>query len=498
MNLICFDNVNAQLKFTDRSAFSAAYNALKFMVPGHKFMPAYRNGTWDGYISLFKKTNSTFPTGLIPLVAKAIEKKGLSVAYQDARDLSRDMKMPKDKDIENCLNGKTLRDYQIKSVKTVIKQKNGIIHAATGSGKTVIAAGFVRLARDAGLKCLFLVNKKELLYQTQDSFVSAGIPTTVIGDGKREYSDCCCATLQTLYLGLPVKKKGRYEIVDGKKAWVPATNRPGNPDIMNYLKSVDVVILDECHNGTSESVLTTMQHCPNALYRIGMTATPLMKSFQDDLKLMAITGDIISRITMKDLIDRGLLAQPYVKLIKINEPILPRTVPYGRAYKLGVVQNNHRNNLIIQEALDLAKDGKTILILVAQIQHGKILSGILSDYPGLKHKFIHGSKSKEIRREAIDLLKNEKINILISSTIADEGLDIPTVSAVILAGSGKSNIKLYQRIGRGMRPKEGENFTFIVDFIDLSQKHLAKHSLARYEILRDEPGFIIVENFSRI
>ena len=481
MNVICFDNINAKLVFTDRTAFSAAYNALKFKVPGSHFMPGVRNGTWDGYLSLFKKTNSTFPTGLIPLVKNAIEQKGLSVSFEDLRELKRTIKKKSTEEIENRLKIKTLRDYQAKAVETLIDQKNGIIHAATGSGKTVIAAGFIAQALDSGLRCLFLVNKKELLYQTQDSFIKEGVPTTIIGDGRREYSDCCCATLQTLYMGLPTKKR-----------------KKSNPDIISYLKTVDVVFLDECHNGTSESVLAVMQHCPNALYRIGMTATPLMKGWMDDLKLMAITGDIICRVTMKDLIDRGLLSQPYVKLIKINAPVLPRTIPYARAYKLGVVQNSFRNSLIIEEATKLAQDKKTVLILVAQINHGKALSALLSVYPGLKHKFIHGSKSNEIRKEAIDLLRNEKINILISSTIADEGLDIPTVSAVVLAGSGKSNIKLYQRIGRGMRPKKGENHTFIVDFIDLTQKHLAKHSLARFKIIKEEPGFIIINDYSDV
>ena len=135
---------------------------------------------------------------------------------------------------------------------------------------------------------------------------------------------------------------------------------------------------------------------------------------------------------------------------------------------------------------------------MSQIRHGKYLLSRLGFYSGLKVKFIHGSKGKDFRKGAIEQFRNENLNILIASTIADKGLDIPAVNSVILGGSGKSVIKVYQRIGRGTRPKKGENFTCIVDFIDLSQRHLAKHSLSRYKALKSEPGFKIVESWDEI
>lgn len=363
------------------------------------------------------------------------------------------------------------------------------------SGKTIISAGFVKYAIEKGLRVLFLTNKKELLYQTQKAYQKAGMHPTLIGDGTKDFSQLAIGMVQTLFLGLPVKRPGKFVMVKGKKTWQKPVQRPGKPEVLAYLNNVDVIVLDEAHGGSSESVQAICNKCVNSIYRIGLTATPLMKGWMDDLRLMAITGDIIKRITLQDLIDRRLLAQPYIKHIKINNPMLPQYMPYARAYKAGVVQNSWRNQVVVNEAAQLAARGMTVLVLVTQINHGNRLMDEFEEYPGLKAQFIHGSKDKGARDRAVERLQNKEIDVLVSSTITDEGVDIPAVSAVILAGGGKSSIKQYQRIGRGMRPKPGDNSVYIVDFIDLTNKHLARHSLERFKTIRDEPAFIRVDDF---
>ncbi len=263
------------------------------------------------------------------------------------------------------------------------------------------------------------------------------------------------------------------------------------------------VLVHNCHNGDATSFEQTFAACTNAFYRFGLTATPLMKGIESDIKLMCITGDVIYRITLKDLIDRGLLAQPYIKLVKITTPNLfkdpkGRTINYQSAYKYGVTENDRRNELVVQETLELAAAGETVLILISKINHGKRLQAMFKPYTHLKTRFIHGSKSDEERDTALKELEAGKYNVLISSTITDEGVDIPNISAVVLAGGMKSTIKLYQRIGRAMRPKKGLNRCLVIDFVDLTNKHLAKHSMSRLEVFKSEPGFIIVPDFKTL
>jgi len=72
------------------------------------------------------------------------------------------------------------------------------------------------------------------------------------------------------------------------------------------------------------------------------------------------------------------------------------------------------------------------------------------------------------------------------NTIADEGLDIPSLSALIMAGGGKSPTRAKQRVGRVIR--KGSPFALVYDFIDLG-KWTKKHSRARINILQEEPEF---------
>jgi superfamily II DNA or RNA helicase len=498
MNVIEFDNTRAKLHFDGRAAVNAAFDALKYKIPGSEFTPKFKEGHWDGFVSMYNRLNSTFPTGVMFLVVGALREKGLAVSFDDKRDKSRTLPPVGDHSIETILKGFTLRDYQVQAVQAILAHRNGIIQSPTGSGKTLIAAAFIKYCLRHRLRVLFLTNQTELLYQTQAALEKGGMAPTLIGDGLKDFSPLCVGMVQTLFMGLPVSRPGKFTRVDGRKQWQPATSRPGKPEVIAYLNDVDVIVLDEAHGGSSESVQAICNRCVSSQYRIGLTATPLMKTWMDDLRLIAITGDIIKRITLQDLIDRGLLAQPYIKHIRISAPLLNRSLPWSKAYAAGIVNNSLRNAQVEREAVTLAAAGCTVLILVTQVQHGRILQNRLAAYGGLRVKYIHGAKTKGDRDEAIGMLKNKEIDILISSTIVDQGVDIPAVSAVILAGSGKSTIKMYQRIGRGMRPKSGDNSVYIVDFIDLTQRHLTKHSLERFKVVQAEPAFIRVDDFSKI
>ena len=77
---------------------------------------------------------------------------------------------------------------------------------------------------------------------------------------------------------------------------------------------------------------------------------------------------------------------------------------------------------------------------------------------------------------------------LIATTLADEGLDIPSLDCLILAGGGKSATRAYQRIGRALRPAPDKEEAAILDFFDRAP-YLQEHSLERLRLYRHEPAF---------
>ena len=81
-----------------------------------------------------------------------------------------------------------------------------------------------------------------------------------------------------------------------------------------------------------------------------------------------------------------------------------------------------------------------------------------------------------------------KVDLILASTVYDQGINLPGLDALILAGGGKSTAKALQRVGRVIRGNAGKTNAIIIDTFD--QTHfLRKHSYARWEIYNTETAF---------
>jgi superfamily II DNA or RNA helicase len=162
---------------------------------------------------------------------------------------------------------------------------------------------------------------------------------------------------------------------------------------------------------------------------------------------------------------------------------------YQEIYNNYVVENEERNQKIVDAARQLVQAGRRVLILIVRKNHGKILQEMLET--DLTVASLDGSNKTEDRLEAIRAMRAGEVNVLIASKIFDQGVDIPELDALILAGSGKSTGRALQRIGRVIRtgPKSKKD-AVVVDFYD-NCKYLRDHSRSRYKIYSTEPEFRI-------
>ncbi|MGF0150985.1 helicase-related protein [Acinetobacter baumannii] len=72
---------------------------------------------------------------------------------------------------------------------------------------------------------------------------------------------------------------------------------------------------------------------------------------------------------------------------------------------------------------------------------------------GLRARYIRGEDNRENVNLRSPNLPNKDIDVLIGTTILDVGVDVPAVGLIILAGGGKAEVALRQRIGRGLRAR---------------------------------------------
>ena len=501
MTHIIMTNTGAKLLGADAQAVSIASDILSYDVEGQTYNAGFRAGTWNGKKSFLRMPDMIFEAGFVPLVRRALAENGYPVTVHDRREHVEalgpaiDLGSPTGHDdggfaeYAGYLDGISLRDFQARIVEDFTAEKRGVIQVATGGGKTEIG---IAITKRIGRATLFLTHKLDLVRQTRERYRKRlGKNVGMISEGEWFPAEITVATVQTIMSHL--KKEPEK--------------------VLAFLRSIELLIVDEAHRSSGDSFVKIISECTNAYYRASLTATPLMKGKrEDDLKLIASSGNIICKITNRELIERGILAQPSFSFIEVpafewNEKQAKKSAGsttgalYQLAYKVGIVENELRNRMIVRESLRLASEGRKTVILVQREQHGEILNRMMRE-AGLKSRWVFGKNGADEREEALADLRSGAINPLISSTILDEGLDCDAISAVILAGGGKSKISLFQRVGRSVRKKKGEeldllgNTARIIDFVDTGQKILMKHSAMRYKAVRDEEGWI-VENLVR-
>lgn len=409
---------------------------------GFYHMPKYRSGMWDGYISLMKGLRE-FPTGLLPEVIRAIEKKGWTVNIID------NTKILTSKSItEDCLHGITLRDYQVAAAETLVKARRGVASMATNSGKTEVMAA-VLWSLDLP-KSLILVHRKELMYQTARRLEKRlNCKVGIIGDGVKSKKNITVAMIQTL---------AKDSLVD--------------------FSDNEVIISDECHHISSNQMMDILFRIPGS-YRYGFSGTPLKYDQLSDMKLAAATGGILYETSNAYLIEQGYSAVPVVYMNVVESfDRLDWEMDYQDAYTKLIVNNEERNKIIVS----LAKRAKGIvLILVNRIDHGNILKELLPE-----SVFVTGEDTSEFRNGILDEMRDGGSKVYIATPIYDEGVDVPSVDTIILAAGGKSHIKVLQRIGRGLRKKERENILTVHDFLDDTNMHLFGHSQERIETYSEQ------------
>ena len=220
-------------------------------------------------------------------------------------------------------------------------------------------------------------------------------------------------------------------------------------------------------------------------YRFGFSGTPLKYSDLPDMKLIGATGEVVVDISNDYLITSGYSAKPVINIHIIEDKDDTNwDMDYHSAYTQLIVHNDKRNELIS----NIAKQSYGVtLLLVTQIEHGKLLEEMIPN-----SVFVHGSEDMNVRRSVLEMMRESNARVYIASPIFDEGIDVPSIDTLILAAGGKSNIKVLQRVGRGLRVKENGGGLCVHDFIDDTNKYLLEHSDARIATYEKEKFKIIL------
>lgn len=412
-----------------------------------------------------------FHTGLIPLLqAKGVdfEIEDVEQPYyypiKDAKNINK-----------SILANRILRDYQISAVRKALIAGRGVVQSPTGSGKTEMAAAIVAHMFDRGLitSACFVTPTIFLMDQMANRFEEMGLgKVTRVGGGHKFNSD------------------NPIVIYVADSAHNHLVNEP-KEESATFIKNADFLGLDEAHHSSSNSWMDVAEACP-AKIRLAFTATvysdPTQWSYKD-LFLLGLTGPIIFDIRSKELRQRGFLADPFVTLFKCHQPVY--NWEWVDVYRHGIVRNDTRNSMIVSLTKSIYEGGYKTMTFIGQKSQGHQLAKSCAEM-GCESIFVHGgsrtwvyypSGRRDIHNWDVQDIANyinsrDRCN-LVTTQVLDEGVDIPVINCLIMGTGMKKYRRTIQRVGRGMRPKPGQNKVFIFDFWDTSHEYLLEQSRYR-------------------
>jgi superfamily II DNA or RNA helicase len=489
--------------------------ATSFRPAGYQYTKLFKSGRSDGRVKLLK--HSRFPAGLLTRVTTVLDR--ADVPYHIDSEAAADTKP----EISVYTIDLQERWYQDAAVEAAILHPRGIVRARTGSGKTAVIA---RVIAARAKRALVIVPTIDLLYQTKtfleehlydhstesDPTGGAGWGQCVVGqlgDGVVQPQEITVATARTAakVLGVAYESYEFGEYDDSDDTQVDPKS------LREFVEGIGTLIVDEAHILGAQTIYDVASKVP-APNKYGFSASP-WRDDGADLMVEAATGPVIYRIGTEALVKGGFLVPPMIQTVDTAGWWKPaawgevctrcgvqrgwETRPsgglrkqlrcncgngtwrseYTQAYAAEIVNNPIRNARIAEIVRSL--DGAT-MVLVKQVKHGRIFQDLI---PGAQ--FLSGKDKSAVRTGVLGAMRAGVVDVLVATTIADLGLDLPILKNLVLAAGGKSSTRHLQRIGRVARPYPGKDFARVIDFDD-SHVHawFKSHAKARRKVEKAE------------
>jgi superfamily II DNA or RNA helicase len=449
-----------------------------FFVPGHQFVPAFRNKIWDGKIRLFNRVTSELYLGLIPYVKEFCEEREYTYQYEDVEDEYSVYHANKFFDTLNLhSNGKpiSVREHQRNAFIHAMQRRRALLLSPTASGKSLIIYLIFRQLLDyQNLKGLIIVPTTSLVEQLYSDFA----------DYSSENNFDVELTVHRVYQG-KAKHSDKSLIIS---TWQSLYQMP-----KEYFEQFDYIIGDEAHLFKAQSLTTILTSATKTKYRIGLTGT-LDGTKTHKLVLEGLFGPVQRVTTTRELIDTQQVSDFEVKCLVLKHPddvceeMKDATYPEELQY---LIKNENRNRFIRNLAISLDKN--TLILYQMVEKHGKILYELIKEKANSREIFfVHGGVETDEREEIRRIMEIENDAIVVASFgTFSTGINIKNLHNIIFASPSKSRVRNLQSIGRGLRQSEGKEKAVLYDIADdlRYKKHsnfTLQHFIERVKIYNEE------------
>lgn len=375
------------------------------------FNPYLRKNVKGKRCPLYDPLLKRLPFGFSKMAYETLNKEGFKV---EVKNYWKPMSKPVPHPIKTELDLPfSLMKFQEEAVAVALKERYGVIEVPTGGGKTAIIQ---KLITEVNASISIVITEGSALVSQTAKQIAKEIKNVSVvqwGDGKTD----------------KIEGKGNLPIV------IVTTYQSFSKQVTNpFLKNIDLVVIDECHNIAAEMFSLSAKYIPNPYWRIGLTATGERKN-EDTILIQAYLGKKLYEVS-------------YGELVRLKR-ICPVKI--------------HRINLanMGEDSMKSFLKGRKTLIVTELISNQ---NKILESYPFLDG--LNGRTPKKKLRERFEKFNDAVSDCIVATGIFNTGINCPSIDTIILFKMYASPVRIKQLIGRSQRYIEGKEYSEVYHHVE--------------------------------
>lgn len=425
--------------------------------------------------------------GLIPFLCESFDRRKINYQLTDER---KKLKY-RNSDIQLKLDGKvTLRDYQEESVRKILNEQFGFVKLPTGTGKTEVSASVIKTF----LHCypneavLYVVPTVKLKEQAIERFTKYGIKTNDTFPILTGYVNVLC------YKSILVADTEKYDY--------------------RQRDSIGAFIIDEAHHLSSSKLSKQVHRLHNLRLCLGLSATPfddedvtnkliLRDLTEKELSRFGVTGKLVYYMSEAKSREKEFITDVEIHVLT-NKPVsnLGDEENDWLIIKNVILKNKERAQRVANYTKHIVQEANlnNVVLLIPEVEWSKQYMNevyeVFKNEPNTRIVEMYGqgrmiehtkdgliSLNAESKKQFNKDIANPNIKTIYSATsFFKEGVDIPSIQALINVGGGKGVIPTKQVLGRIVRLFEGKKVAYLHEIKDLDNPVLLKQFEKRMRI----------------
>ncbi|MCK0112489.1 DUF3427 domain-containing protein [Ornithinimicrobium sp. F0845] len=323
-----------------------------------------------------------------------------------------------------------------------------LVVAATGTGKTVIAAlDYKRLSdptTNTYPSLLFVAHRKEILEQSRRTYCEVladpNFGELYVDGARPERWKHVFASIQSL---------NSYAVSD-----LPAD-------------AFDIVVVDEFHHAAASTYRGLLEHIqPREL--LALTATP---ERTDGFDVRAYFGGrTAAELRLWEALQAGILSPFHYFMVSDGTDLSSVSWARGKYDEAELERvftgNDARSRVILKELEHKVADVHTMKALgfCVGVAHADYMAKVFND-AGISARAVNGDTRPDERRAALAALRAGEVKILFAADLFNEGVDIPDVDTLLFLRPTESATVFLQQLGRGLRLRPDKPVLTVLDFV---------------------------------